>query len=231
MNKKMSICWSGGKDSTAMLLRMIERKEQIDKIVFCDTLLEFQEMYDYIDKIKDIINIPVTTTNPNKNFLEWFLGEYVRGRKVGQIRGFPLVKNKCWYMREAKLIQSERENKYMDIVCIGYAKGEEHRNMKDTKYKYPLQEWGWTEDDCINYLKKKGLENPLYKDFNRLGCYLCHKQPKDNMYILYKKYRPLFNIMLMLESVAPQGFNPNYTLKQIKEQIESQDTLTKFMIK
>lgn len=32
---------SGGKDSTAMLLMMIERKMPIDLILFCDTGLEF----------------------------------------------------------------------------------------------------------------------------------------------------------------------------------------------
>lgn len=36
---------SGGKDSTAMLLGMVEEGWPIDHILFCDTGLEFEGMY------------------------------------------------------------------------------------------------------------------------------------------------------------------------------------------
>ena len=42
---------SGGQDSSAMTLRMLELGMKIDYIIFCDTGLEFQEMYDYINKL------------------------------------------------------------------------------------------------------------------------------------------------------------------------------------
>ncbi len=45
----------------------------------------------------------------------------------------------------------------------------------DGKLEYPLVEWKWTEQDCIDYLNKKGLFNPLYVNFNRLGCWFCLK--------------------------------------------------------
>jgi len=41
------VSFSGGKDSTAMLLRMIELDMSIDKIIFVDTGLEFPELYIY----------------------------------------------------------------------------------------------------------------------------------------------------------------------------------------
>ena len=46
------VSFSGGKDSTAMLLKMIEEKIPIDCILFCDTGLEFPQMYEHIDKIE-----------------------------------------------------------------------------------------------------------------------------------------------------------------------------------
>ena len=42
------ISLSGGKDSTAMLLMMLERDEPIHSVVFFDTGWEFPEMYDHI---------------------------------------------------------------------------------------------------------------------------------------------------------------------------------------
>ena len=46
------VSFSGGKDSTAMLLRMLEEGMRVDVILFCDTGLEFPEMYDHIDKVE-----------------------------------------------------------------------------------------------------------------------------------------------------------------------------------
>ena len=43
---------SGGKDSTAMLLRMIEEGMRIDLIMFCDTGLEFPALYRHLDKLQ-----------------------------------------------------------------------------------------------------------------------------------------------------------------------------------
>ncbi len=34
---KYIVSFSGGKDSTAMLLRMLEENVQVDEILFCDT--------------------------------------------------------------------------------------------------------------------------------------------------------------------------------------------------
>lgn len=45
---KHIVSFSGGKDSTAMLLKMIENNMQIDDIIFLDTTVEFPEMYEHI---------------------------------------------------------------------------------------------------------------------------------------------------------------------------------------
>ena len=51
---------SGGKDSTAMLLMMLERGMQIDCILFCDTGLEFPGLYAHLDKLEQYIGRPIT---------------------------------------------------------------------------------------------------------------------------------------------------------------------------
>ena len=47
------VSFSGGKDSTAMLLRMIELGMPVDVILFCDTGLEFPELYEHIRKVEE----------------------------------------------------------------------------------------------------------------------------------------------------------------------------------
>ena len=46
------VSFSGGKDSTAMLLRMIEENMPIDIILYCDTGLEFPEMEEHIGRLR-----------------------------------------------------------------------------------------------------------------------------------------------------------------------------------
>lgn len=47
---KYIVSFSGGKDSTAMLLRMLEENMPVDEILFYDTGKEFPDMYDHIKK-------------------------------------------------------------------------------------------------------------------------------------------------------------------------------------
>ena len=65
---------SGGKDSTAMLLRMLEEGMPVDIILFCDTGLEFDAMYKHIDKLEKYIGIPITRLKGKDSFEYLFFG-------------------------------------------------------------------------------------------------------------------------------------------------------------
>lgn len=45
---KHIVSFSGGKDSTLMLILMLKKGMPIDDIIFADTGMEFRELYDYI---------------------------------------------------------------------------------------------------------------------------------------------------------------------------------------
>lgn len=49
---KTAVCFSGGKDSTAMLLKLIEKGIAYDEIVFADTQMEYDALYDFIEYFK-----------------------------------------------------------------------------------------------------------------------------------------------------------------------------------
>lgn len=52
---KHIVSFSGGKDSTAMLLRMLEENMQVDEILFCDTGKDFPDMIEHIKKVEAYI--------------------------------------------------------------------------------------------------------------------------------------------------------------------------------
>ena len=63
---------SGGKDSTAMLLRLIEEKRPIDRILFCDTGLEFPQMYDHLNKLEQYIGRKITRLKAEYSFEDYW---------------------------------------------------------------------------------------------------------------------------------------------------------------
>ena len=192
------VSFSGGKDSTAMLLRMLELGMQVDEIVFADTEFEFPELYTYIKRIEKYIGRKITILKPEAGlFKKWFYGATTRGRNKGKVRGFPLVVYPCWWTREAKIKPLVKVQKDAEAVYIGIAYDEKERMSKvDGNIKYPLVEWKWTEQDCIDYLNSKGLFNPLYVNFDRLGCFFCQKQSQKSLFVLWKNYPKLWKKML-----------------------------------
>lgn len=50
------VSFSGGKDSTAMLLRMIELDYRIDEVVNFDTGVEFPSMYEHIENVRKVLD-------------------------------------------------------------------------------------------------------------------------------------------------------------------------------
>nr|DAQ26573.1 MAG TPA: phosphoadenosine-phosphosulfate reductase [Ackermannviridae sp.] len=82
---KHIVSFSGGKDSTAMLLKMIENNMQIDDIIFLDTTVEFPEMYKHIDKVEKYIGRPITRLKAENDF-EYMLLHYEKkkGKNKGQ---------------------------------------------------------------------------------------------------------------------------------------------------
>ena len=207
---KHIVSFSGGKDSTAMLLRMIELNMPIDQIVFADTLLEFPEMYEWIAKIEKMIGRKITVLKPKSTWDDWFYGKITRGPNKGKMRGFPKGMSPCWWSRECKQ-EPLSKMKTPDIVSyIGIAKDEKHRAESKmylkTPHRFPLIEWGWTEADCVAYLRSKGLEHPLYKHFKRTGCWLCPKQKNEALVSLYNHYPELYEKLKQYEADSPHEF-------------------------
>ena len=73
-----AVSLSGGKDSTAMLLLMIEQDMPIDVVLTADTGMEFPEMYEHLQKLDDLLcrerGIHITTLRHPKGF-EWLMFE------------------------------------------------------------------------------------------------------------------------------------------------------------
>lgn len=75
----------GGKDSTAMLLLVIERRMPIDAVLYADTGMEFPEMYGHLKKLDDHLyrerGLHITTLRHPKGF-EWLMFEQPKQKNL-----------------------------------------------------------------------------------------------------------------------------------------------------
>lgn len=174
---------SGGKDSTAMLLRMLELDMQVDEIVFCDTGAEYEETYDHLEKVEAITERKITRLQ-NEHPLEYYLLEKNYRFPFRNCRWCTAIfKTKPM----AKYIQKYKDQGYNVIEYIGIAADEAHRAKNKA---YPLIEWGWTEENCLEYCKSKGFDfGGLYDHFTRISCWCCPMQTVESFREL-RTYKP-----------------------------------------
>ena len=80
-----AVSLSGGKDSTAMLLLMVERGLPIHAVLTADTGMEFPEMYEHLQKLDDYLfaerGLHLTWLRHPKGF-EWLMFEEKKQRSA-----------------------------------------------------------------------------------------------------------------------------------------------------
>lgn len=177
--KKYVLSLSGGKDSTAMLLRLLEEKRPVDLILFCDTGLEFPQMYEHLNRLEAYIKRPIIRLKAEHDF-EYYFFNYTPKRKnpaLSQYRGmsWPGPRGRwCTGILKTRVIDAylkELRKTYTLVEYVGIAADETQR-IKDKNY--PLVEWGMTEQDCLSYCYERGFDwGGLYEIFSRVSCWCC----------------------------------------------------------
>ena len=91
-----SVSW--GKDSLAMLLLLIEKGYPLDEVVFYDTGMEFQAIYNTQDKMLPLLEslgIKYTRLEPVNPFLYDMLERPVQSRQKGAHLGYGWCGGRC----------------------------------------------------------------------------------------------------------------------------------------
>ena len=194
---KVIVSFSGGKDSTWMLLEMIKRKEHIDEVVFFDTGWEFPQMLRHVEKIKVLVEsngIIFTTLHPRESF-DYFMFDkpHMKGDKCGW--SWCGYGGGRWGTREKVLsIGQYFSGKEDYIQYIGIAADETDRLDKEfaDNKRFPLVEWGITEAECLQNCYALGYDwDGLYNDLDRVSCKFC----------AFKNLRELRNIYFKMPEV------------------------------
>ena len=225
--------FSGGKDSTAMLLRMIELKMPIDEIRYFDCgSWEFPQTQKHISKVEKYINRPIKRLYSKHTFDYFFSEKKTKGGYKGY--GFPVV---GWrWCTGRKIAALKKGLKKDDIEYIGYTTDELQRTFKSkrTNHKareeYPLIKWGWSEEDCLKYCYSKGFTwDGLYNYFPRISCWCCPLQRIGTLRILRKHFSELWQRLLKMQKSTWSTFRMNgKTVFDLDKRFEEEDRQGRF---
>ena len=225
---------SFGKDSLAMLLRLLEENKPLDEVIFYDTGMEFQAIYNIRDKVKVLLkekDIKFTELHP-ANSMEFDMFERsIKCRNGGCRKGYGWCGGVCRWGTTFKIqTMAGYLKQYGDNVCeyIGIAVDEPKRLEKERKGNklFPLAEWGMTEQDCLSYCYARGFDwvedgIHLYDILDRVSCWCCaNKNLKElkNYYLYLPKY---WQKLKELQSKTDRPFKYNkYTIFDLEKKFK-----------
>ena len=215
-------CISYGKDSAVIPELCLRHDLPLDRIVTADIwatptipadnpkMVEWKAEFD--EKIFKRYGIKVEHHSTHKcegivgdrvSFEECFYRKITRGKHIGTIKGFPMVKGN--WCTKLKLTALAEVHKQADVVYLGICVDEPKRveRLKGTKKVALPAQLGYTEADCFNLAEELGLLAPSYQSASRGGCWFCHNQGIDQLRKLRKNYPEYWQLMLKWDKDSP----------------------------
>jgi hypothetical protein len=213
--------YGGGVNSTAMLIGMWQRGERPDLILFANTGGETPDTMEYVARFSrwlsehgmPEVHTVVKTTKRAGRFRganeELTLERYCLEQNVlpSIAYGFKTCSLKFkrepqdefikrWHREIVPVGPLERMTK-----CIGYDAGEPQRAIEspdpDFLNRYPLMEWGWDREECVETIANAGLCVPP-----KSSCFFCPNMDEMEILRLRDRHPELLERALTLEANA-----------------------------
>jgi 3'-phosphoadenosine 5'-phosphosulfate sulfotransferase (PAPS reductase)/FAD synthetase len=184
------VALSGGKDSTALALRLQELEPDLDPVYLCTpTGDELPECVEHWEKLERILGKPIIYVRSHLDLRGW-------------IEHFDALPNwrQRWCTRLLKIrvcldwIQSQPERV---TLCVGLRADEEKRKgiySEEVDERFPMREWGWGIDDVLGYLRHRGVRVP-----RRTDCARCFYQTLGDWHHLWSLYPEVFEDAAQME--------------------------------
>jgi len=178
--------FGGGVNSTAMLIGMVERGEKCDLILFADTGngdAEKPHTYAHVDEFSVWLmahGMPSITTVRNKTTtLE---ADCLKRKALPSVAyGFKTCSQRF------KMEPQEKYLKERGIIThtklIGFDADEPQRARPIKGNRYPLIEWGWGREECVEAIASAGVTQP-----GKSACFFCPSSKKKEIYELRNVY-------------------------------------------
>ncbi len=203
----------------------------LDYIVFCDTGMEYPQMYEHIDKLEEYIGREITRLQPTHSY-EFYLEKWIkkRGKNKGTAGyGHPTPKNRwCTAMLKAQPFRDFIRGFKEEVVDYhGIALDELRRTQGKPlpwrEVRYPLVHMRMTEADCLKYCYEKGFDwGGLYHEMRRASCWCCPMSSINDLRNLYNNFPELWGKLRELDDKAYNRFRNEYSLDDLHKRFQEE---------
>lgn len=207
---------SFGKDSLAALLLLLEKEVPLDEVIFYNSGMEFQAIYDIRDRMKPVLGqrgVRFTEVKPDVPFLYDMLERPVN-TKWGPHLGYGWCGGPCRWgtRRKIKALDGIALDAEKHYVGIAVDEAERLEKLKPPKCS-PLAEAGMTEADCLAYCYQRGFfweENGirLYDILDRVSCWCCKNKNRKELKAIYQFLPQYWAMLKELQAQIPEPMKP-----------------------
>lgn len=202
-------------NSTAMLVGLVERVEPVDLILFSDTGGEKPGTYEHVAAVSawhvSLGRVPIVTVRVDGIDKTLEASCLRKGTLPSIAFGYKTCSQRwkadpqreyCNQWAPARECWARGE---MVEKLIGYDAGESHRagqkqsdrDVGKYRCRYPLIEWGWGREDCIEAIERAGLAVPP-----KSACFFCPSSKKAEILALRRDHPDLFDRAIAMEKAA-----------------------------
>lgn len=179
------VALSGGKDSTALALRLAEVEPRDYEFICTPTGYELTEMFTHWERLGRLLGKPIIPVTSGHSLAR--LVQIQRAIPNNQMR---------WCTRMTK-IEPAKHYYFNAAPCVAYVglRADEpedvriglYGEMEGVRQRYPLREWGWGLREVWGYLDSRGVVIP-----KRTDCDRCFYQRLDEWWDLWYSHRDNF---------------------------------------
>lgn len=181
------VAFSGGKDSTALALRLSEMGERF-LLLFTPTGNELPDLHAHIRRVVAMTRMPLLL--PKNRSLAFWIAEFGALPNWRQRWCTRLIKiEPCIRFLEAAAAADSRwygGDVEPPTLSVGLRADEPEREGlygDFAAYRYPLREWGWGITEVRAYCKSRGVEIP-----QRTDCAVCYGQRLSEWWRLWRDH-------------------------------------------
>lgn len=222
-----------------MVLRIIEEQYPLDEVVYFDIGVDFDSIYQNVERIKPILEAygaELTVLKPKDTFLYTMLEKPVKKRNGKLQCGYKWCGGNCRWGTTLKLEAiAEHNKKYGDeaiVEYVGIAADEKERINRERNGNrvkiYPLVEWGMTEADCLQYCYSHGWhwnENgyELYDLLDRVSCKYCRNKNLQELRNIYHFMPEVWQELKDLQDKVGMPYKDGKTIHDLEMRFITED--------
>ncbi len=169
---------SGGKDSTALALRLAEVEPRDYEYICNATGNELPELFDHLSRLEEILGKPIKRVGYHTDLFGL----------IDEVKMLPNFRARFC----TRVLKIEPTIEYFEslptgsTLYVGLRADEEERKGlygEDITVRFPMREWGWKESDVWAYLASRGIDIP-----KRTDCAVCPYQRLGEWHDLWKNH-------------------------------------------